>query len=163
MLFFQTEKKRIETWWSGAHEGSTDFKIAIWWVHITKIKLLYQYSDTLGRISKWSDRLLTPSKFFVILHYFNWPKFYIILASSGPYGPLLARSGYQEKDAFFCNSILNLNSNVQSPSMLWWLITQPKPIWKKGFSWPPEAKAGLSHIRGLVLTQATCPATWTWP
>ena len=35
---------------------------------------------------------------------------------------------------------------------------------EKGSCWPPEAiPYGLSHTRGLVFTQATCPTPWTRP
>ena len=40
----------------------------------------------------------------------------------------------------------NLNRNVQSPSVWWWLITQPRPIWKKtppGLQRPSHAKSRI--------------------
>ena len=47
----------------------------------------------------------------------------------------------------------NLNRNVQSPSMWWWLITQPKPIWKKA----PPGLQRPSH------TESSEPTPWTQP
>ena len=38
---------------------------------------------------------------------------------------------YCWKELNFQFSPKNLNRNMQSPSMWWWLITQLKPIWKK--------------------------------
>ena len=43
----------------------------------------------------------------------------------------------------------NLNRNVQSPSLWWWLITQSKPIWKKappGLQRPSRADSGISGV-----------------
>ena len=58
----------------------------------------------------------------------------------------------------------NLKRSVQSPSMWWWLITQPKPIWKKA---PPglqkPSRTDLLHIGGLVLTQPISSTPLTWP
>ena len=41
----------------------------------------------------------------------------------------------------------NLNQNVQSPPMLWWLIKQSRPIWKKappGLQRPSHTESGIS-------------------
>ena len=46
-----------------------------------------------------------------------------------------------------------LNRNVQSPSMWWWLITQPKPIWKKA----PPGPQRPSH------TEPSIPGVLYWP
>ena len=51
----------------------------------------------------------------------------------------------------------NLNRNVQSPSMWWWLITQPRPIWKKappGLQRPShtESPSGWPSITLMVRT-----------
>ena len=43
----------------------------------------------------------------------------------------------------------NLNRNMQSPSMWWWLITQPRPIWKKappGLQRPSHTDSGISGV-----------------
>ena len=43
----------------------------------------------------------------------------------------------------------NLNRNVHSPSLWWWLITQPRPIWKKappGLQRPSRTDSGISGV-----------------
>ena len=43
----------------------------------------------------------------------------------------------------------SLNRNVQSPSVWWWLITQPRPIWKKappGLQRPSRTGSGISGV-----------------
>ena len=47
----------------------------------------------------------------------------------------------------------NLNRNMQSPSMWWWLITQPRPIWKKA----PPGLQRPSH------TDSPIPWVLYWP
>ena len=47
----------------------------------------------------------------------------------------------------------DLNWNVQSPSMWWWLITQPRPIWKKA----PPGLQRPSH------TDSPIPWVLYWP
>ena len=119
-----------------------------------------------------------------LIHSYNTIYIYTILASSGPYGPLLASSGYLGQilagkfkmeflptlrltKAFPCRECLcepncwqelhfefsrqNLNRNVQSPSMWWWLITQPRPIWKKA---PPGLQRHFwsdAQVRGSCI------------
>ena len=66
------------------------------------------------------------------------------------------------QDLHFEFSRQNLNRNVQSPSMWWWLITQPKPIWKKA---PPglrrpshtESTSGLTSSTPMVRTHTLDP------
>ena len=46
-------------------------------------------------------------------------------------------------------SRLNLNRNVHSPSLCWWLITQLRPIWKKappGLQRPSRTDSGISGV-----------------
>ena len=58
----------------------------------------------------------------------------------------------------------NLNWNVQSPSMWWWLITQPRPIWKKA---PPGLQRQKNHTahhpKVLVLSKSNISTPWTHP
>ena len=44
----------------------------------------------------------------------------------------------------------NLNWNVQSPSMWWWLITQPRPIWKKASAGLQRPSHTDSRIPGVL-------------
>ena len=53
------------------------------------------------------------------------------------------------QDPHFEFSRQNLNWNVQSPSMWWWLITQPRPIWKKapaGLQRPSRTDCRISGV-----------------
>ena len=56
----------------------------------------------------------------------------------------------------------NLNQNVQSPPMLWWLIKQSRPIWKKaspGLQRPSrtESTSGLTSSTPRVRTHTLDP------
>ena len=67
---------------------------------------------------------------------------------------------WQDLHFEFCRQ--NLNRNVQSPSMWWWLITQPKPIWKKappGLQRPShtESSSGLTSSTPMVRTHTLNP------
>ena len=58
----------------------------------------------------------------------------------------------------------NLNRNVQSPSMWWWLIKQPRPISKKA---PPGLQRQKNHTahhpKVLVLIKSNFSTPWTHP
>ena len=50
---------------------------------------------------------------------------------------------------YYCQ---NLNRNVQSPSLWWWLITQPRSIWKKA----PPGLQRPSHKDSLISRDSLC-------
>ena len=68
------------------------------------------------------------------------------------------------KEVHFEFSCQNLNRNVQSPSMWWWLIPQPRPIWKKA---PPGLQRQKNHTahhpKVLVLSKSNISTPWTHP
>ena len=54
---------------------------------------------------------------------------YIILASSGPYGPLLARSGYPRRDAsFYNNPMIMICATVNTFTLLKTILCKFGPI-----------------------------------
>ena len=55
----------------------------------------------------------------VINYRFSRLEIYLQLASSGPYGPLLARSGYPGQDAsFYNNQMVMICATVNAPTLL---------------------------------------------
>ena len=81
----------------------------------------------------------------------SWKWFYVILCKFGQTcatgNAFLILHCWHELHFEFSHQ--NLNRNVQSPSMWWWLITQPNPILKKaplGLQRPSHTKSGIPWV-----------------
>ena len=88
----------------------------------------------------------------------DWKRFYANMGGSVrqemvlcSWNQMYATDCWQELHFEFSRQ--NLNWNVQSPSMWWWLITHPRPIWKK-------APAGLQRPSH---TECRIPGDLYWP